>query len=87
MRVLKPLARDGYSRELYVARAAQSYTVTSGSTNNPPQVTIDIATQPPSTWKSTGEIGYINNDTGVHAYQLFSFINILFSFIDSVFIC
>ena len=74
MRVLKPLGRDGYSKELYVAHTSQSYTITSGAANNPPQVTIDVANQPPSTWVSTGEIGYVNNNTGVYSYQLFSFI-------------
>lgn len=75
MRVLKPLDRDGYSKELYTAYAPQSYTITSGAANNPSQVSIDIANQPPYNWVDTGETGYVNNDTGVYAYQLFSLIN------------
>lgn len=84
MRVLKPLGRDDYSRELYVAYASQSYTITSGALDNPLQTTIDIANQPPADWVDTGEIGYINNDTGVYSYQLYSFINTSFYSTQSV---
>jgi len=78
MRVLNPLDRDGYSKELYVAHASQSYTIVSGALDNAPQVTIDIANQPPVTWVDTGDVGYLNENTGVYAYQLFSLLNTKF---------
>jgi len=81
MRVFKPLARDGYSREPYNAYASQTYTITSGAADNPPQVVIDIANQPPDNWKSFQQndfdVGYIN-ESGVYAYQLFSFLSTSF---------
>ena len=64
MKVLKPLGRDGYSREPYVAYASQSYTIVSGAVDNPLQVSIDIAHQPPQNWLSFIEndidVGYVN---------------------------
>lgn len=78
MQILKPLGRDGYSKELYVAYASQSYTIVSGALNNAPQVTIDIANQPPNNWVDTDDVGYINEETGVYAYQLFSLLNTKF---------
>lgn len=78
MRVLKPLGRDGYIKEPYVAHASQAYTITSGALDNPTQVSIDIANQPPENWVDTGEPGYINPDSGVYAYQLFTFLNTKF---------
>ncbi len=81
MKVLKPLGRDGYSREPYVAYASQSYTIISGAVDNPLQVSIDIAHQPPQNWLSFIEndidVGYVN-ESGVHAYQLFTLLNTSF---------
>lgn len=81
MKVLKPLGRDGYSKEPYIAYASQSYTITSGAVDNPPQVSIDIAHQPPENWLSFVEndvdVGFINN-SGIHAYQLFTLLNTSF---------
>jgi hypothetical protein len=74
MRVLKPLPRDAYTKENYVAHASQTYEIVSGSGTNPAQVTIDIANQPPSNWPESGEIGYYNSETGIYAYQLFAFL-------------
>jgi hypothetical protein len=74
MRVLKPLPRDAYTKEHYVAHASQTYEIVSGSGTNPVQVTIDIANQPPSNWPESGEIGYYNSETGIYAYQLFAFL-------------
>lgn len=80
MKVLKPLSRDGYSREPYVAYASQSYTIVSGAADNPPQVSIDIANQPPDGYSTViidDDVGYIN-ESGVYAYQLFTFLNTSF---------
>jgi hypothetical protein len=81
MRVLKPLDRDGYSREPFLAYASQSYTIISGAVDNPLQVSIDIANQPPEGWTSFQQndfdVGYIN-ESGVYAYQLFNFLNTSF---------
>ncbi len=74
MRVLKPLPRDAYTKEPYVAHASQIYEIVSGSATNPDQVTIDIANQPPSDWPESGETGYYNSETGIYAYQLFAFL-------------
>ena len=81
MRVLKPLDRDGYSKEPFIAYASQSYTIVSGAVNNPLQVSIDIAHQPPENWisfqQNDFDVGYIN-ESGVYAYQLFTFLNTSF---------
>jgi hypothetical protein len=81
MRVLKPLDRDGYSKEPFIAYASQSYTIVSGAANNPLQVSIDIAHQPPENWisfqQNDFDVGYIN-ESGVYAYQLFTFLNTSF---------
>lgn len=80
MKVLKPLSRDGYSREPYIAYASQSYTIVSGAIDNPPQVSIDIANQPPEGYSTViidDDVGHIN-ESGVYAYQLFTFLNTSF---------
>jgi hypothetical protein len=80
MRILKPLGRDGYSKEAYIAYASQSYTITSGAAENPLQVSIDIAHQPPEGYSTVilnDDVGYIN-DSGTYAYQLFTFLDTKF---------
>lgn len=81
MKVLKPLSRDGYSKEPYIAYASQSYTIVSGAVDNPLQVSIDIAHQPPDGWtgfiENDFDVGYIN-ESGVYAYQLFKLLDTSF---------
>jgi len=67
----KTLNKDDYLVEPYIAKAAQTYYVVSGSLNNPSQVTIDVAEDPPTLWPSSDEaaVGF-TNDSGRYTYHL-----------------
>jgi len=67
----KALAKDDYISEPYIAKASQQYYVISGSIDNPTQVTIDIADEPPAGWPAAdADFGFINAETGHGAYLL-----------------
>jgi hypothetical protein len=79
MRAVKPLDTDGYTKNDYAAYVSQSYTITSGSLTNTEYVTIDFADQPTDDWKyqqtSDFDLGYLNSETGIYSYPLFSLLN------------
>jgi len=67
----KALGKEDYLVEPYVAKAFQVYYVISGSINNPTQVTIDLAEEPPPLWPSSDEsaVGF-TNDSGRQSYYI-----------------
>jgi hypothetical protein len=74
----KALGNDDYKIEPYVAHTSQSFTIVSGSGENPPGLTLSIATEPPSNWLITGNKGILNLDSGIYSNVLFQSIKHLF---------
>lgn len=74
----KALGNDDYKIEPYVAHTSQSFIIVSGSGENPPGLTLSIATEPPSNWLTTGTKGVLNTESNIYSNVLFQSIKHLF---------
>jgi hypothetical protein len=73
----KALGNDDYNIEAYVAYASQSFTIVSGSGDNPSGLTLSIANEPPDDWILTEQKGILN-ESGIYSHILFKSIQHLF---------
>ena len=74
--MLKAISADDYLIRPFLTHKQQSYFITSGAGSNPAQISVDLATMPPSNWlfATTDPV----NADGIYQYELYNSLVQLF---------